>query len=88
LQATQKKVRKLSVQPGRRGSNDLRVGRKMATFQLFFHSGQAKDLSAPLCFNLIAKNILFLVNRSIPSVVAMTNEAQCAGNVELITLPV
>jgi len=25
-----------SVQPGLRGSNDLRVGRKMATFQLFF----------------------------------------------------
>jgi hypothetical protein len=26
----------LSVQPGLRGSNDLRVGRKMAIFQLFF----------------------------------------------------
>ena len=31
-----KKIRRLSVQPGFRGSNDLRVGRKMATFQLFF----------------------------------------------------
>ena len=31
-----KKCRKLSVQPGLRGSNDLGVGRKMATFQLFF----------------------------------------------------
>jgi len=29
----------LSVQPGLRGSNDLSVGRKMATFQLFFQSG-------------------------------------------------
>ena len=48
LQATQKQFRKLSVQPGLRGSNDLRVGRKMANFQLFFQSGQAKDLSAPL----------------------------------------
>ena len=38
----------MSVQPGLRGSNDLRVGRKMATFQLFFQSGRAKDLSAPL----------------------------------------
>ena len=38
----------MSFQPGLRGSNDLRVGRKMATFQLFFQSGQAKDLSAPL----------------------------------------
>jgi len=28
----------LSVKPGLRGSNDLRVGRKMATFQLFFQS--------------------------------------------------
>ena len=28
----------LSVQPGLRGSNDLRGGRKMATFQLFFQS--------------------------------------------------
>jgi len=35
LQATQKKIQKI-VQPGRRGDNDLRVGRKMATFQLFF----------------------------------------------------
>jgi len=39
-------------------------------------------------FNVIAKNILFLVNRAIPSVVMVTNEAQCTGNVELITLPV
>ena len=38
MQATQKKFRRLSVQPGLRSSNDLCVGRKMATFQLFFHS--------------------------------------------------
>jgi len=38
----------LSVQPGLRDSNDLRIGGKMATFQLFFQSGRAKDLSAPL----------------------------------------
>ena len=31
-----KKFRRFSVQPGLRGSNDPRVGRKMATFQLFF----------------------------------------------------
>ena len=31
-----KKFRSLSFQPGLRGSNDLRVGRKMATFQMFF----------------------------------------------------
>jgi len=33
-----KKIRTLSVQPGLRGSNDLRFGRKMATFQLLFQS--------------------------------------------------
>ena len=38
LEATQKKFRSISVQPGLRGSNDLRIGRKMATFQLFFQS--------------------------------------------------
>jgi len=31
-----KSLRRLSVQPGLRGSNDLRVGRKMAAFQLCF----------------------------------------------------
>jgi hypothetical protein len=33
-----KNFRLLSVQPGLRGSNDLRFGRKIATFQLFFQS--------------------------------------------------
>ena len=33
-----KKFRRLSIPPGLRGSNDLRVGRKMAIFQLFFFS--------------------------------------------------
>ena len=45
---------RLSVQPRHRGSNDHRVGRKMATCQLLFQSGRARDLSAPLeCINLI-----------------------------------
>jgi len=39
LQATQKKITSLSVQSGLRGSNDLRVARKMVTFQLFFSVG-------------------------------------------------
>ena len=52
LQVTQKQFRRLSVQTGLRGSNDLRVGRKMATFQLFFQSGRAKDLSKPLYLTL------------------------------------
>jgi len=52
LQATQRKFRSLSVQPGLRSSNDLRVRLKMATFQLFFQSGLVKDLSASLYANL------------------------------------
>jgi len=39
LQATQKKFRRLSVQQGLRSGNDLCVGRRMATFQLFFSVG-------------------------------------------------
>jgi len=38
----------MSVQPGLGYSNDLRVGRKMATFKLFFQLGRAKEFSAPL----------------------------------------
>jgi len=49
MQAPQEReFRRLSVQPGLRGSNDLRVESKMAIFQLFFQSGQAKNLSATL----------------------------------------
>ena len=33
-----KKIKMLSVHPGPRGSNDLRVRRKITTFQLFFQS--------------------------------------------------
>jgi len=33
-----KKIGRLSVEPGLRGSNDLRVGRKMANFQFVFQS--------------------------------------------------
>jgi len=47
-QSKKKNYRKSSVQPILRDSNDLRVGRKMANFQLFFQSGRAKDLSALL----------------------------------------
>ena len=72
MQATQKKkkFRRFSIQPGLRGSNDLRVGRKMTTFQLFFQSGRAKDLSAPLYF-------LFL---SIPSTVLQVNVGRGSPN--------
>ena len=39
------KFRSLSVQPGLRGKNDLRVRRKMAKFQLFFFSVQGTGRS-------------------------------------------
>jgi hypothetical protein len=48
LQDTPKQYRRLSVLTGLRGSNDLRFGRKMAPFHLFFLSDRAKDLSALL----------------------------------------
>ena len=60
LQATQKQLIKLSFQPGLRGSNDLRVGLKIATFHSFFQSGRAKDLSTP-CIKLHAKYTYFHV---------------------------
>ena len=65
LQATQKLFRSLSVQPGLRGSNDPRVRRKMTTFQLFFQSGRAKDLSAPLC-NIYSFSTATLATQSSP----------------------
>ena len=37
--------KRLSVQPLVHGSNDLRVGRKIATFQSLFKSGRTKDLA-------------------------------------------
>jgi len=38
LKLLKKKFRSLSIQPGLRGSSDLRIRRKVATFQLFFQS--------------------------------------------------
>ena len=55
----------MSVQPGLRGSNDLRVGRKMATFQLFFQSGRAKDLSGPLHAQLFLPHKIVLHRKQI-----------------------
>ena len=40
MQANKNKFRRLSVQPGLGGSNDLQVERKMANFQFFFFSVQ------------------------------------------------
>ena len=53
----------MSVQPGLRGRNDLRVGRKMATIQLFFQSSRAKDLSAPLTFSAKAHKAVHTLHR-------------------------
>ena len=37
--ALKKEIRSLPVQPGVRGSNDFRVGRKIANYQIFFSPG-------------------------------------------------
>jgi len=48
LQATQKNLEACPSKYVSPGSNDLRVGRKIATFQLLYKSGWAKNLSAPM----------------------------------------
>jgi len=48
LQATKKKTEGCPSNQVSAATNDLRVGRKMTTFQSFFQSGRAKDFSAPL----------------------------------------
>jgi len=55
--------RRLSVQPGLRGSNDLRVGRKMATFKLFFQSGRAKDLSASCIYVVHVLYMMYVLRK-------------------------
>jgi len=45
---TLKKYRSLSVQTGLSGSNDLRVGRKMANFQLFFSAWSGSGIISTL----------------------------------------
>ena len=63
----------LSVQPGFRGSNDLRVGRKMQTFKLLLQSGRAEDLSAPLY------NIVFHLSNPRPRQVYRTESSHPLG---------
>ena len=71
LQANKKKkFEMLSVQPGLRRCYELHVGRKMATFQLLFLSGRAKNLSAPLYKG--SWNCTFTVTWRLS-----TNHAQC-----------
>ena len=79
LHATQKKFRRLSVQPGLRGSNDVCVGRKIATFQLFFQSGRAKDLSAPLYYVILGLLILSFHGKSVLMLIVF-GRLDCAAN--------
>jgi len=63
LQATQKNFRTLSVRTGLRGSNDLRVGRKMATFQFFFSRIGLRTYQHPCTlFKSITSLLIFIVN--------------------------
>jgi hypothetical protein len=54
----------LSIQPGLCSSNDLRIRWEMATFQLFFQSGGAKDLSTPLLNTTVTSLALRHLRRS------------------------
>ena len=49
MQAAEKKFKSLSIQPGlRAGRSDLRIGRKMANFQLFLSvQGTGGSLTGP-----------------------------------------
>jgi len=67
-----KKSRMLSFQPGLRDSNNVRVGRKMATFQLFFQSDRAKDLSAPLYSIRVTHSLLLHTCRWHPQLTSFT----------------
>ena len=76
-----KKIR-FSVQPGLRGSNDLRVGRKMATFQFFFQSGRAKDLSA-LLYNYITMHSA----QNIKMVGRISSSSSCNAQLKYVIHP-
>ena len=62
LQATQKKFRRLSAQPDFRGSNDLHVGRKIATFQWFFSHVGLRTYQHP-CKNELYLRPSFINNK-------------------------
>jgi hypothetical protein len=66
LQATQEKFRRLSVQPGLRGSNDLHVRTKNGDLSIVFQSGRAKDLSAPLYNLVLCTNCIVVVDGLTP----------------------
>ena len=90
LQATQKQFRRFSVQPGFWGNKYLRVVRKIATFQFFFQSGRAKDLSAPL-YIVYKKKICFTLKLhivlTVPEVLTtMFLKIQVFGDVTLCQL--
>jgi len=59
----------LSVQPRLRGSNDFRVGRKMANFQLFFFSvqGTGGSPTGPVPENRVGYQDIGNPGRPVPS---------------------
>ena len=57
----------LSVQPGLRGSNDFRVGRKMATFQFFQSREQVVVLRGQIWrIGLVIKTLVAQVGQFLP----------------------
>ena len=83
-----KKIKMLSVQPGLRGSNNLRVGRKMARYQMFFQSreqvvvwwGQIQRIGWVIK-TLEAQVGHFLLGLQVPSALSCKNKAP------LVTFP-
>jgi hypothetical protein len=63
---SKKNFRELSVQPGLRGSNDNRVGRKMATFKYFFFSRVApKTYQQHPCTHYFPKSPILIISKII-----------------------
>ena len=67
----------LSVQPGLRGSNDLRVGRKMVTFQLFFSvQGTGGSPTGPDAENRVGGQDTGSPGRPVSSVLQVAGEQE------------
>ena len=86
LQTTQKKFRRISVQPGLRGISYLRVGRKMANFQVFFFSvrGTGGSPTEPDPENRVGDQENGSPSRSVSSGLQMPGEL---GHCRAITRP-
>jgi len=83
-----KKIRTLSVQPGLRGSNDLRVGRKMVTFQSFLVLGTGSSPMGPDPENRMGDQDIWSPGRPVSSELQVPGEpGHCRGRTRPIWWP-